>query len=563
MTAQAYIYRRFSADEQEKGAGDTLNRQKERCEAYAAENGWQVTEVMTDKGRSAFKGEHLYPEAELGQFVERVTRGEISSGSVLIAERLDRLSRRPVNEAMAWIHAMTSAGIKIAIADSRNVFGVNQDMGSFLATAIQAATGHEESRKKSEQTTLSKQKLWKLAEVREGKWANLANKIPSWLKRKPGCDGFEVIEERADVVRLIYQMSADGVGVNTITRQLNEGINGKVIPPFAKAIKHKGVPHKWGRSGVRQLLKSPTVEGDFRPATGAHKGRVIHGFYPRIVDADIVSLARADLTARRKVAGKSAASGSSNIFAGITSCGHCGRRAFLTTSTQKGKPYPYLRCEAAGERRCENVGGYSYRAFENTVLDLMLDMALDDRFFAVTGELRAGRIRKAEIEKALADKRAFRARLLMNFGQGDDQAAEMIAVTKTEIDTLSARLVEIESAILRASGAVGNIEHLRRVGDIREASNSADEAVRVQARSKLRLAMSSIIMSVDIERDETGERVFTVILKGGIMAVRIDMKGRVKKSISDATGKPLWSYLPDDQKLMLAPLIDRIEKMAV
>ena len=367
MTAQAYIYRRFSADEQEKGAGDTLNRQKERCEAYAAENGWQVTEVMTDKGRSAFKGEHLYPEAELGQFVERVTRGEISSGSVLIAERLDRLSRRPVNEAMAWIHAMTSAGIKIAIADSRNVFGVNQDMGSFLATAIQAATGHEESRKKSEQTTLSKQKLWKLAEVREGKWANLANKIPSWLKRKPGCDGFEVIEERADVVRLIYQMSADGVGVNTITRQLNEGINGKVIPPFAKAIKHKGVPHKWGRSGVRQLLKSPTVEGDFRPATGAHKGRVIHGFYPRIVDADIVSLARADLTARRKVAGKSAASGSSNIFAGITSCGHCGRRAFLTTSTQKGKPYPYLRCEAAGERRCENVGGYSYRAFENTV----------------------------------------------------------------------------------------------------------------------------------------------------------------------------------------------------
>jgi hypothetical protein len=68
---------------------------------------------------------------------------------------------------------------------------------------------------------------------------------------------------------------------------------------------------------------------------------------------------------------------------------------------------------------------------------------------------------------------------------------------------------------------------------------------------------------VDIERDLDGEKIFTVILKGGIMAIRINDKGKIKRGVSDALGKPLWSHLPPEDQEQLAPLIKRIEKLAV
>lgn len=291
-------------------------------------------------------------------------------------------------------------------------------------------------------------------------------------------------------------------------------------------------------------------------------GRVIHDFYPRIVPADIVARARADLKARRKVAGKGAGTGYTNLFAGLTKCGVCGQRASLSTSVQKGKPYPYVRCEGSQEGRCTNKGGFAYRAFETTALDLFLDLALDDRFFAATGELGRARVRKAEIEKSLTDRRTFKMNLLRSFSGTDPEVAAVIAEATGDIDRLTTELTEVEAAITTASGKVGNIEHLRRVNDIREAANSTEEDVRNQARSKLRKALSTIVMGVDIERDDEDQRLFTVILAGGIMAVRIDTKGRVIQTVSDAAGQPLHAYLTVDQRDALAPLINRIEKLA-
>lgn len=174
MTGPAYIYRRYSTDEQGYGAAETLVRQKMACDALIAKNGWTVIgEPLTDKGKSAFKSEHLSANAELGKFVAAVNSGEVSKGSVLVAERLDRLSRRPVGEAMAWIHRLTEAGIIIALADTGEVFGAEQDLGSFLQTAIRAGVSHEESRKKSDATNKSKRILWDHAENRTGTRSNV------------------------------------------------------------------------------------------------------------------------------------------------------------------------------------------------------------------------------------------------------------------------------------------------------------------------------------------------------------------------------------------------------
>ena len=170
MAEIVFVYRRFSTDEQEHG--DSLTRQSRACEAFARLRGWEVHETLTDKGLSAFKGEHLLPQAALGKFVQRVERGEIPPDSILLTERLDRLSRRPVQEAMAWVYHLTSHGLQIAIADKGKVFAANMSFEDFLGFSLSFAQGNEESAKKSERVVSAKHRLWRMAETRTGEWVS-------------------------------------------------------------------------------------------------------------------------------------------------------------------------------------------------------------------------------------------------------------------------------------------------------------------------------------------------------------------------------------------------------
>lgn len=549
----AFIYRRFSSDEQEKG--DSLTRQLRECEQFSAERGWVVAEVLTDRGRSAFKGEHLLPEAELGRFIERFNSGEIPADSMLVVERLDRLSRRPVQEAMAWLHDITSRGLQVAIADRRKVFTANMTFEDFLVTALTWAASNEESTKKSERVSSAKRRLWALAERKEAGWVNLAARPPLWLRRSAALDGWIIEDDRAEVVRNIYQWSADGLGATTIAKRLNQG----ETEPWGLWRRYD---KRWGRTAVRQLLNNPAVEGDFVPKTGMFVGKVIRDFYPRIVEADLVARARGSQAVRKKVVGSRARTGSTNLFAGLTYCGECGKRAFLSSNEKKGRAYAYLRCEGAGDgRRCENTGYYPYAKFEEAALDLCLDLALDDRFFEEKGALRAARNREAELAKAIADKTAQRKRVLLIAASdvADNQAVEVAAELLADIRELNQEIAGVRKDLQLASGRVGAVEHLQRVNEIRESARSADLQVREQARSKLRQALSAIVMRVSIEREpETAEKLFTLVLKGGILAVRINPAGELVAGVADALGRPLWEFLPAQDQETLRPLIDRI-----
>lgn len=190
----------------------------------------------------------------------------------------------------------------------------------------------------------------------------------------------------------------------------------------------------------------------------------------------------------------------------------------------------------------------------------MTDLALDDRFFEVTGELREARIAHAELEKAIADRRARRVRLLEAFADGDDQAADLVRGLKAEIDGLGEQLARLQGEIELASGKVGAVEHLRRVKDIREAALSENVEVKQQARAKLRQAISAIINSVTIEKTPRGEKVYTIAFIGGVLGVRIDTKGQIEDIVSHAMGRPLWEFLPADKQSLVEPLVRRIQE---
>jgi DNA invertase Pin-like site-specific DNA recombinase len=562
MTGKIILYRRFSTDEQE--GGDSLTRQLEACEAFAQSKGWTITDRLEDEGFSAFKNAHI-EFGKLGTLTRQIQNGELERGTILIAEKLDRLSRREFGEAMAWIWNLTKQGVVIAIADSGAIYDHKPDIGSFISAAVTADQNHRESEKKSVNVLSAKRNLWRDAQTKTGKWVNAAARIPSWLTRNETRNGWIVDDGRAAIVRQIYEWSADGLGSAAICRRLNEAGE----PSWG--VWRKAQAAQWGITAVNILLGNPAVEGELRAESGQFAGQSIPDFYPRIVDADLVARARAGKAERTKITKNGRGEyehsrgtyGTAGLFSGRTVCGECGGAATISSHTKEKKGrsyhYRYLRCEAYREGRdCSNGGYYPYHAFEESALGLCIDLALDDRFFESSGDLKRLRVAKAEAEKAIADKRQARARLMTFLEDGDDQMLGRVRELKVEIDRLATDLAVIETDLQKAAGKVGDIEHLSRVNDIREAAKSDDANTREQARAKLQRALAAIIGSVAIERDDIGRKVFTVALAGGVLAARFDDKGEVIGLITDAAGKPLYENLDDEDRETLAPLIKRI-----
>ena len=95
----AHSYLRFSSPQQ--ATGDSIRRQTEAREKWlAAHPGVELDHslVMTDAGRSAFKRQDWATYA-LAEFVKHIKSGRVESGSFLLVENLDRLSREDAGTA--------------------------------------------------------------------------------------------------------------------------------------------------------------------------------------------------------------------------------------------------------------------------------------------------------------------------------------------------------------------------------------------------------------------------------------------------------------------------------
>src|SRR5690606_29793134 len=99
MARTAYSYLRFSSVKQSKG--DSFRRQTEMAEELIQRKGWIMDTSLTlqDLGVSAWKGKNAV-EGALAEFVKLCKAGNIKAGSILVIERLDRLSRDDVRPAL-------------------------------------------------------------------------------------------------------------------------------------------------------------------------------------------------------------------------------------------------------------------------------------------------------------------------------------------------------------------------------------------------------------------------------------------------------------------------------
>lgn len=298
----AYSYMRFSTTEQRKG--DSIRRQSALRDAFVERQKLRLDTTLTfvDAGVSGHKGRHRSSDKyALGYFLSLVKTGRIAAGSYLIVESLDRLSREDVDEALELLLSLTRSGIKVVqLLPAEVVFQKPVEPMKLMMGIMELSRGNSESKMKSERIGAA----WegKRQKAREGK--AISASCPRWLKRKG--DKYEIIPERAAAVRLMFELAADGFGINGVIKRLIAGGH----KPFGRA-------SRWSNSYIGKIFAGRTVLGEYQPMKDRLPcGEPIKNFYPALVDETLYYRVQAGLKQRTLYAGGRSVN-DVNIFQGI------------------------------------------------------------------------------------------------------------------------------------------------------------------------------------------------------------------------------------------------------
>jgi len=358
---RAYSYLRFSTPEQQRG--DSFRRQKELAERYAAVEGLELDDrSFQDLGVSAFRGKNA-SSGMLRTFLEAVESGAVPPGSFLLVESLDRLSRSTVRKALRQLEEICEAGvIVVTLADGKryDLEALDRDPASLMMALIIMMRAHEESAMKSGRLKAA----WKAKRSR-AKEKPVTARTPAWVR--VGTGGLlELIEERADVVRRIFELTLRGTGQHAIAALFNrEG-----IPTF-------GAARYWQRSYIAKIIRNPAVAGIFVPHTVEYEdgkrrrtpSERVDGYFPAVISLESFEQAQAQFRGGTATRSESAIR---NLFGGLARCPKCTATMTRVSKGPKGGK-PYLVCVTA-----KQGAGCTYRAVPLEPLEEALIAHLPD-----------------------------------------------------------------------------------------------------------------------------------------------------------------------------------------
>jgi len=426
----AYSYIRFSHPSQSEG--DSLRRQTEATAEWCERNKIRLDTSLTlrDLGVSAFRGRHRTDDKNaLAQFLKLVERGRIPKGSYLIIENLDRLSREDERPALRLWMDILDAGINIVQLYPETVFRHEKsDMVDIMRAIIELSRGHSESAIKSERVGAA----WhnRRNEARAGNLL-LTRQLPAWVEVRG--DKIHLIPERAAVVKRIYTMCAEGRGIYSIMKKLQE----EGVPAF-------GPSGRWSINYLHLILSDRRAVGEMQPrlqgkGRGKPDGEPIPDYFPRVVDDTLWERARLGLQQRWRKPGKVTAD--VNVFAGLLRGALDGEAYVVGKESGKGKPYRIIRSN--GPRKgLGKFGSFPLLPFERAVFSFLSRREIDpheilngdsepDESEMLSRQLERKRAKREEIEAELlqdeSDSPAL-ARLVRKLEQEEKELGEKLAL---------------------------------------------------------------------------------------------------------------------------------------
>jgi DNA invertase Pin-like site-specific DNA recombinase len=227
---KAYSYKRFSTPAQAQG--DSLRRQTAMAQAWADRTGVPLdTELnLTDEGVSAYTGANK-DVGNLGAFLKAVEEGAVPKGSWLLVESLDRLSREPAVDASWHMQQIIRAGVTVVDLSDNGGLGREYNLATLrspeglmhlMAMLLSFARGNQESAIKGMRVAEKYAEKRRVFASDQKLSKPYTKRLPAWLRWNETTSSYELIEERAALLRWMFEMADDGMGAHSIAAHLNE-----------------------------------------------------------------------------------------------------------------------------------------------------------------------------------------------------------------------------------------------------------------------------------------------------------------------------------------------------
>lgn len=496
----AYSYIRMSTDIQLKG--DSLRRQQQASKLYAEQNGLDLVEgfKLEDIGISAFKGLNVSSGA-LGRFLDLVKTGVIAKGSFLLVESLDRISRQQVLDSVPVFFDIVKSGINVVtLADNHVYRAGDTNVADVIYSVVVLGRAYEESKTKS----------MRIGAAWENKRKNASQKkvtkvAPAWLSLREDRSDFDLIPERADVVRRIFQMADTGHGSYVIARQLNQS----GVATFTKS-------NGWHESYVTKILNSRAVLGEFQPhryeehGERVPSGDPVSNYFPKIIDEG--QFLRIQASRRKRLVEGAGRKGPEyrNLFTQIAKCDYCGAPMRFVNKGLPPKGSQTLRCTNA-VRNLECVSSsWTYSDFETSFLYFVKEVDL-----TATLKAAAEKSERASIEQQIAAveekihqlkaKRELIFEMLTEPGSSTPFIRSKLDECEAQIEYEEGQIGDFRAQILDAEAMpVITAAELRSLIDAVQDMSAPDIFHRRAAvANRLRMMISSLRVAVEGTRPKT------------------------------------------------------------
>lgn len=348
MKPKAYSYIRFSSPEQSRG--DSQRRQRETAAKYAEDHGLDLVldrdYQFFDAGVSAYKGRNATHEGKLRRFYDYVKDGRIESGSYLLVESLDRLSREDVLVALPRFIDLLNEGINVVTLSDKMVYTKGADVPQLIMSIVQMSRAHLESKVKGDRVS----QAWRNKQIRAREESLPMGRVcPYWLDYVDG--QYVINDERASIVRKIFDLTIEGHGQIAIAKQLNQS----GVSVFGSKRRNKS--GFWGTSSIAKILANRAVLGEYQPTVQEQNGRVnsgppIIGYYPAVVSEEIF-FAALHMRAQRRMYKDTKQTKEFNVWSKLIVCSRCRSPMHLVNKGKKPKGHRYLRCFSSAKGVCD------------------------------------------------------------------------------------------------------------------------------------------------------------------------------------------------------------------
>jgi DNA invertase Pin-like site-specific DNA recombinase len=325
--------------------------------------------------------------------IQAAQERKIPNGSVMIIEALDRLTRTELDDAYQLFRRVLKAGIEI-YTDRTDRHLTAADLNnpmSLMMTVVELDAAFQYSDKLSDRVG----KAWRQKKARAADGIKLTAMAPAWVEVDRKTNIIKT-NEKAKIVRRIFDSYAKGKGIRTIMRELNAD----KVPTFGKGNQNRG--NGWASTHLRRLLSFRGVIGEYQPCKSVGRirqpdGAPIADYYPAVVDKATFYKVQQILSRNGHAGG--CKRNATNLFTGFVKCAKCGASMVIKHSpAQKGR-YHYVSLVCNNALRGNGCEYYTiqYQYVERAVLTTLWVRVLPlmsgadtrkDQLCAMEGQLR-------------------------------------------------------------------------------------------------------------------------------------------------------------------------------